>query len=365
MRYIKFLMVIFSAIFLLACGGGGVEVAKRKPIILKDQFVNLNYEPTSEFSYFSPSVGTLNVGLSTSRTPKLVDGPFPNDIIAVMQFSGEVVRYNKMGQVVWRHENGYGRFVSRGDNLIFTNSSRVGWYDILNYDGEIVSSFYSNRDINFIEQVGNKIAFVYNEISAPVEVYEWDEDRLVVGNIKFSSTPINYSRSAKFYKNILILADTFGHKLIYQNMSNGVVEFEINMLYPNDISVYNDYLYVVEEHFDRVRVFDLLSNDSFIAMAPPASKLWNSDIWYGNIDPIDLYGADCQVIDGEMIQYRSYASIFCSGRNTLYAPNGIEVNADGMLIADTDNARIVWFGSGGSITELAGLNNPTKVFFVQ
>lgn len=116
---------------------------------------------------------------------------------------------------------------------------------------------------------------------------------------------------------------------------------------------------------DRIIAFDLLSKRRFVSIAPPGSKISEPYVWDKDVDPLTLYGENCILSRNGLVLVRSYASEACSGKHTLFAPNGIDVINEGLLIADTDNARIIYYELNGSVSILSGLNSPTKLFFLK
>ncbi len=62
---------------------------------------------------------------------------------------------------------------------------------------------------------------------------------------------------------------------------------------------------------------------------------------------------------------RSKCAVEYSGRNTLYSPNDVRRAANGdLLVADTDNHRVVLWSGGVVAMELTGFNDPVGIAFI-
>lgn len=346
---------IWQLIAFVLVGCGGADGDRDTPILIARKHQEVDYIPVSDYSYFTPA-GTLAVSLLSLSPPVKTGQDLLGDIVASLQFSNAVVRFNRRGEIVWQLSNNYGRFISVFEDKIFLNGDNLS-VSVHNKDGDYVGAIELSRDVNYVHATSDKIAFVYNEPDASVEVYSWSPASLQLGQILFQSNPASYARSALLVGDVLCIADTFGHKTFCQSIVNGEKILEVQSYYPNDVKIHRNYLYVVEEHLNRIKAINMMSGAQYISMAAPGVNSFNPNV----NDPLSIYDGDCYVGD----QIRQYASDFCSGKNTLYAPNGLDIKFGGILVADTDNARIIFANEDGVQTVLSGLNNPTKVSFIE
>jgi hypothetical protein len=181
-----------------------------------------------------------------------------------------------------------------------------------------------------------------------VDVFEWNS---VTGKgaLLFQSVSVQYARSAIIGGNVLVIADTFGMRVVMQDMTSGQVLHDLPSFYPNDLAWRDGLLYVIEEHNDRIVSYSDSTLEKTVVMAAPAAALWNAS---------QVIVTTSQTCNGTQ---RSMSSDLCSGAYTLYAPNGFSVRSDGMFVADTDNSRIIYVKDGVVVSVFSGLNNPVKV----
>lgn len=85
-------------ISLSACGGCEEGCEEKLPLVFKTKYVPLDYKYSMDFGAFNPEKGTVGNVESLLKQPKMIGNDFPFDIVAVMQYSGEIVRFDKSGK---------------------------------------------------------------------------------------------------------------------------------------------------------------------------------------------------------------------------------------------------------------------------
>jgi hypothetical protein len=327
------------------------EVDERPPLAYAGAPIRpLIYTPDTSHSYYSPTYGTFNAAYTTFDSPVAHGEDFPSSFLVQAQFALTLAHISRDGSVKWTYPSA-GRFVTANDDHIFVNDmADTGKVDVLNHLGQRQFSLQFARSVNYVRAEGDKLVVAYNTL-APVDVFEWDGSR--IGELLFSSTAVSHARAARLNGSTLVIADTFGHRVVLQDIETGAVLDTYSTWFPNDLELRGDFLYVVEEHFDRIVAVNQATDRRFVVMAAPRSWKWDSDLAPGTDWP--------EYCGTEVPRPRSLSSDACSGMDTLYAPNGIALLDQGIFVADTDNSRVVYIEDGKVLSVLVGLNNPVKV----
>jgi hypothetical protein len=312
----------------------------------------LFYTPYTANSYFAPLLNeTVNLQFTEFVPPTMSGTPFPSDFVALMQYSRTLVYFTRNGGVVWTYPN-EGRYVTVFDAGILVSGEDMTQVDALDFSGMRRYRMHFALPVNYAKVQGNRLIVVYS-YHAPVDIYEWS-NTTGKGALVAQTLPVSYARAATIQGDAIAIADTFGHRTVVASISTGHVLASFPTIYPNDVSWQGNFLYVAEEHNDRILAYSMVTGEKFVVMAPPAPELWIRDL---QATPIATCGNDSP-------SARSRSSDVCSGAFTLYAPNGIALHPEGLFVADTDNSRIVFAGSNGAVSVLSGLNNPVKVAVV-
>lgn len=327
-------------------------VDARPPLIYAPLPVQpLIYLPEKKYSYYSPRQGTHNIAYSEFQPPTMYGQLFPSSFLVQVQYANTLAHIGRDGAVKWTYPSA-GHFVTADETNIFINGLPDNRYiDVLSHAGNLKFSMRFDRPVNYMRTEGNRLIVVY-DTEAPVDIFSWDP---VAGRgaLLFSSVSVQYARSARLQGNMLAIADTFGFRVIIQNVETSAVEGSYPAWFPNDVAWRSNFVYVVEEHNDRIIALNSLTGKQHVVMAPPTAWRWMPELALGT-EPLEYCGTD--------LPYpRSLSSDMCSGMTTLYAPNGFALRKDGMLVADTDNARVVYITNGQVVSALVGLNNPVQV----
>ena len=330
------------------------EIDPSPPIAYPAAYVPLTYVPESGYSYYSPGANTVNVFYSDKEpiNVRATGQPFPSGMLVMVQFQKTVVSFNADAQIRWTFPSG-GRFVSAdGDHVFTSDLIDLKLVHVLDKDGHLVKTLHFDRQVNFVKVAGSRLVVVYNDVG-PVEVYAWQPD-LVLGERLFSTVTATNARSADLVGDRLAVADTFGQRVFVQSLQQpGKVLSEYSVTYPNDLVWRGDFLYVAEEHIDRIIALNTADDSKHIVMAPPTLTRWDLSMTLSTT-PLEYCGST-----GE--HRRSVASDQCSGEFTLYAPNGLALAENGIWVADTDNSRVIYVADGVTQSVLTGLNGPVSV----
>lgn len=327
-------------------------VDARPPLIYDPpSFQPLIYTPEKHYSYYSPRQGTHNIAHTGFVAPTMHGQAFPSSFLVQVQYANTLAYISRHGAVKWTYPSA-GHFVTADESNIFVNglpdNRRV---DVLSHAGNLKFSMQFDLPVSYLRTEGSRLVVVY-DTEAPVDVFYWDAAS-GRGALQFSSVVVQYARSARLQGNKLAIADTFGFRVVIQNIETATIEGSYPAWFPNDIAWRGDFVYVVEEHNDRIIAVNALTGKQYVVMAPPTAWRWIPDLALGT-EPLEYCGND--------LPYpRSLSSDMCSGMSTLYSPNGFALRKDGMLVADTDNARVVYINNGQVVSALVGLNNPVQV----
>lgn len=327
-------------------------VDARPPLIYAPLPVQpLIYTPEKKYSYYSPRQGTHNIAYSEFQPPTMHGQSFPSSFLVQVQYANTLAYISRDGAVKWTYPSA-GHFVTADETNIFVNGLPDNRYvDVLSHAGHLKYSMRFHLPVNYLRTEGNRLIVVY-DAEAPVDIFSWDPVA-GPGALQFSSVSVQYARSARLQGNKLAIADTFGFRVLIQDVETSAVEGSYPAWFPNDVAWRGNFVYVVEEHNDRIIAIHSLTGKLYVVMAPPTAWRWMPELALGT-EPLEYCGSD--------IPYpRSLSSDMCSGMSTLYAPNGFALRKDGMLVADTDNARVVYIKDGQVVSALVGLNNPVQV----
>ena len=296
-------------------------------------------DPTQ--SYYEPTVGTQNVIYSANHLPLVFWGaPFESDIIVASDIGTNITRYSRDGKIVWRIIT-YPKTV-RAINIHGGNVIAYAEYDKLTIDiksGQILKTVPSQQ------------LYLFNKISSGVHVSGLDESGK--GTISINNKKLPYktqwARDALITKGRLYVSDTFGQRVAIFDLKTLKLISEKRFYYPNDLFLMKGRVMVVEEHGNRI--IDVESNAIFFSC-----PLW---AYTQTKKPVED-------IEHLTTKYNSQEKVGrCArefmGQNTLYSANGAIYTKGSLIVADTDNHRIIAIKNGEVISELINTNNPVRI----
>lgn len=307
----KSLLMILTALMLTACGQHESECTE-----------------TDWRSYYNPNRGTLNLHYNVnSCDPEIVGEPL-DGLIAV----GSDVA-NSL------------RIVGHGTNVIHKFESTVNG---LHTDGDILR--FSHK-FNTIEMDGswNQSANATGAARCATKDFVCAEDGVLLSSGVL--LPAQYPRDAAQAHGLTYVADTFGHQVVaYDDNGTRIESFDV--YYPNSVQIVGRKMIVAAEHANQILEIDLDTKRRKIIFGCDLDIYSDADATALSVIRREQSGALTRE-DGRSI---------CEGR--LYSPNMATLHTDGtLLIADTDNHRVLIVRDGVIKTEIRNLNNPTRATF--
>ncbi|WP_236234238.1 hypothetical protein [Pseudomonas tohonis] len=295
-------------------------------------------------SFYVPGDGTSNIVYAANHIPLVFWGePFEADIIVASDIGTNISRYSKEGALVWR---------------VVTYPRTVRAIDI---QGGYVVAFAQNDKLTIDiasglvrkEESGQEL-YLFNKKIKGTQLVGLNDAG--VGTIYINGKKLPYqtqwARDAIINRGKLYVSDTFGHRVMIFNLKKLKLLGQKNFYYPNDLLVMNGRVLVVEEHGNRV--VDVESGR--IEFACP---LWVYMQRQKSIMEMEGLVLKYNGPNGEGRCAREFM-----GQNTLYSANGAVSTANTLIVADTDNHRVIAVKDGAVVTELLNINNPVRVMLV-
>jgi hypothetical protein len=187
-----------------------------------------------------------------------------------------------------------------------------------------------------------------------VKVYTWASLALT----SFFTNPHSaaYPRCAFFYAGWLFIADTFGHRVYAADKLSGGMRNSTQVYYPNYIEpIAADQVRICAEHENRVFVWDYSPTDTrTMELCAPVAPY--NDITKTR-DEIIALESGTGVSPGYTPPKSACAKEY-AGSVTLYSQNSATMTPYGLLVADTDNHRVILVRGGVVVAEITGFNNP-------
>ena len=292
-----------------------------RPIVYKQNFKSIDYESVVDYSYFQPDGQTVNLKYTYTddiyKNIKFYGNSLPKDIVVMSQFDKKIIFLNKDLTIKWVYPSG-GRFVRVIDNKIYaSNEFDVKIIDIINLDGILENQIYFPYEINNIQYYDNMLLVVPNLNESKIFLYEFNSKNLRLGSrIYESKTVAMYPRDTIINNNLLYTVDTFGHKIIVEDIKSNSIKSVYDTYFPNEIQIIDDYLYILEEHNDRLISINLKTSNKNVSFAPSLDLFWNTD---------SLIVPKSNLICKEGNFFKSIVSDSCLGKWTLYSPNGFKI----------------------------------------
>lgn len=295
-------------------------------------------------SFFEPGVGTHNIVYQANGLPVISSGvDFPGDIIVSSDVGTNISRYSADGRLEWR-------IVTYPDTVReITISEGI----LIAFAGE--RRLYIDPDSgDVIDSVGTGSAFLFNRMQDGVHISGLNAQG--DGAVSINGEPLQvetrYARSALINDGNIYIADTFNHRVVVIDLESLHMVDSRRFYYPNDLYISQGDVKVVEEHANRI--VDFYSGE--IEFSCPIWAYMQTDI-------------DVQSIEKDVVKYNSYDGVGrCArefmGVNTLYSPNGAVYHDGHLIVADTDNHRVVSIFEGEVVSELININNPVRIIMV-
>ncbi|WP_428086390.1 hypothetical protein [Candidatus Thioglobus sp.] len=353
----------FNRNYLFFILGGGLLLA----LILLFQCWGGNKE--FKYSYYSPGKGTVNMekGKDIRKPISLIGKDLPDNLLVITDMGRSVVVVGKEGKVLYEKLNikvGRSFAIDFKKALIpVKNVAKMFRLDSFTFADEADEiEFNHTKSIGFISKHGDQIVAGDYVKDGTIRVFKENKNKELIEVFK---DPIRsfYSRHAITNgSDILFVADTFGQRVYGVDMKSNKKIFEIPSYFPNQIDLIDqDTILITEEHMNRVVSYNFKLNIFKVVASCPIQ-------FYKNSVVTDLKTAEekaPQFVAEKPIDYpKSLCASSEAGIKTLYSPNGARAyGKDKLLVADTDNHRIVIFEKGEVVTVIDGFNNPSDAAF--
>ena len=189
----------------------------------------------------------------------------------------------------------------------------------------------------------------------------WDSK--LNSTISLGDFHLSYPRASDLNKQILVIADTFNHRVLGINIKSGSTLFSLNEYFPNDVDFLNSKeIIITSEHLNRVYKYNLDLKSKTLIFGCKHKIFKNLSVDISEVTKAEHNGI---LLKNPLLP--DFSPSICVAENandrTLYSPNGFTVDGDGTFwIADTDNHRVIHLNSSGKILRtIVGLNNPQSV----
>ncbi len=310
-------------------------------------------------SYYAPTIPlTVNITYGTTGVP--VYSGEQHDI-AVASDHGRSLHVFRNGVVAWSRTmpNSWPRALDVFEGLMFYGDGAL--IVVCNPLTGFVHRTYSMPAIvNAIKVVrygGSVQITVCFDSNGPhsVRVYSWQDFNLtqVFSNSHIARNP----RGAYTFAGWLFVADTFGHRVYAVDLASGAMRNSTPVYYPNTIEpITSDRVRICAEHENRVFVWDYWPTDTR-EMELCAPVLPYSDI---TATRDQIIAAESGTSAPGYNPPKSACAQEYAGDLTLYSPNSATMTPYGLLVADTDNHRVILVRGGSIVAQIAGFNNPTN-----
>jgi hypothetical protein len=173
----------------------------------------------------------------------------------------------------------------------------------------------------------------------------------------------SYPRNAVVAGGWVLFADTYGHK-VYGYTTSGAFRVSRDVYFPNTVDTDDAGVsfIICAEHENRVYRWrypysggqtELLTM-LFTAPVAPFSDITKTkaQIESGQAATVDTTST--------FTPKKSKCAVEFSGVNTLYSQNSARIYNGDLLIADTDNHRVIYVSGGSVVTEVTGFVNPVN-----
>ncbi|WP_417423636.1 hypothetical protein [Hoeflea sp.] len=160
----------------------------------------------------------------------------------------------------------------------------------------------------------------------------------------------------------LLVADTFGNQVLLIDPARDELISVADEYFPNSVQELQDgWVLVCSEHGNRVIRWNPSTSERRMIFSAPIYPF--NDIRMGSerIRELEVGTSDP---DSDVAPARSLCAIQNAGLATLYSPNSARQRDGAILVADTDNHRVIVLRDGSIVTDVTGLNNPVNAVWL-
>jgi len=314
--------------------------------------------PDTPRSYYAPSIPqTVGVSFGEFMPPEYSGEPF--DIVvacdlgrAIYGFRDGAVAWSKHFPASWPRALDVFEglmFYGDGTNIVVCNP-QTGFVHRTYPMPAVVNAIKVTR---FGSVVYVTVCFDINGANS-VRVYRWQD--FALSQFFSNSHVAKHPRGAYCYAGWVFVADTFGHRVYAVDMASGAMRNSTPVYYPNTIEpVSSDKVRICAEHENRVFIWDYYPSDTR-EMELSAPVLPYSDI---TVTRDQIIAQEWRTATGDHSPQKSACAMEYAGPVTLYSPNSATMTPHGLLVADTDNHRVILVRNGAIVASISGFNNPT------
>lgn len=318
---------------------------------------------TTNLSYYSPALpGTVNQVIGSAGTPTM-DGEQHD--IAVACDLGRTLHVLRGGAVAWQRDfpSSWPRALEVFEGLMFYGLG--GSLVVCNPLTGFVHRSYSMPAVVNAIKVTRFGGVTYVAVcfdtggGGSVRVYRWQDFSLT--QIFVNSHAAQNPRGAYVFAGWLFIADTFGHRVYAVDLASGAMRNSTPVYYPNTIEpIASDRVRICAEHENRVFVWDYWPTDTR-EMEMCAPVLPYSDI---TATRDQIIASESGTAAPGYTPPKSACAVEYAGDITLYSPNSATMTPHGLLIADTDNHRVILVRDGQIVMRATGFNNPVNAVMI-
>lgn len=287
-------------------------------------------------SYYNPLSGTanLNYGAIPCESVELVGGFSEKSYVVLSDVGRYISRINGDGSTAWT-------YAPEADVYILDLRLVDGRLQFIEFDDVVTIDAETGTETGR-QHIGYAVCYDGHVQCVADGVVLLDSQKKI---------PALYPRDAVIENGIAYVADTIGHRVIAYDIATDQTLWIKESFFPNSVQVSGNQVLVTEEHANRVVALDISDGAKSIVTGCELDIFTNADATVAEISERESSG-ELTRTDGRSI---------CEG--ILYSPNFAARQSDGsLLIADTDNHRVLELNSAGELTrELRYFNNPVRV----
>lgn len=309
------------------------------------------------YSYYSPVIPTtVNTSYGVSGNPTYVGEPV--NLVVTSDLGRRTYGFTN-GSLAWTRDfpTSWPRGVDMCEGLVFyAEGNRLFGVNPKN-DFNHVQLTVSDNIISFrFTKAGSKIFLTvcYSRAGAgSIEVFEYKNGQITPHWV--NPIPASNSRNAYVRDNKLYVADTFGHQVYVVDMYTGAKITWTNVYYPNMIdAISNEVVMICAEHENRVFNWNYVTGSRTMVYSAPVALYSNM----ANGSAFIMANEASTGAPTPPAPPMSLCSVAYSGEETLYSPNSARMFDDLLVIADTDNHRVIGIRAGSIVFTITGFNNP-------
>jgi len=286
---------------------------------------------------------------------KIINESLGFEIIVVSDFGGAVERIDEYGKVKWRRMFNNPRGISRDQSTLMVGDQDK-LYILSLETGEVIKSYSFPFIISKARVYEGKIWILTNDLKSSVQLFSERNGRLIMEK-KYEDVG-KYARDFEIDSKFIYIAGTYNHKISQYSKTTGLLINDFDSFYPNSVQIIGGQSVLVsEEHMNSIAKFDFLKMERLVmhSCATGSGITDLNDLRLKANKPIDEKGESPCRINKEDFNDKN-----------IFSPNDAISVTGGVLVADTDNHRIVYFEKvNEKIKFMYGFNSPVSVVVLE